>query len=452
MGNKKTNQKSNSETKFWESYGSTDSSVYNVRDFRDVKFRELYGNDFSERNKRKFKKYLESEQGLKDWDKFDRQESNRYIVHADKAFTNASEKAKKDFQTLISKPTVKPIIPAAPAVNPESTPTQTQQPTETPTPTQTTTQTQAQVQPQLSEAERIAQENEQIVQNNTNNFVNNKHTREGYMAHDTVIIDGKEYKKMVTTGLRGLFPGQWNNGTGIENDRTYAIDPETGNVRAVYENWLGWTGKTSRWADNSEWIPMSEITKASENIQAKEKEMIQKRLPAASGSGNSGGISYDPMDYIGSDKKGGVLIKKHLKGGAMNRVKYFQQGGPAPQQDIQQQVIQLVQAAMSGDEKATQTVNQIMEAAKAGDQQAAQIAQMIQQVAQQMQGQATSAKWGTKLGYIRSLKFANGGKTCPACQQEAASRKAKAFTQPNKKVEEKACGGKAKKRYFGGWL
>ena len=37
----------------------------------------------------------------------------------------------------------------------------------------------------------------------------------------------------------------------------------------------------------------------------------------------------------------------------------------------------------------------------------------------------------------RSLKFAKGGKTCPACQ---------------KKVEEKACGGKAKKRYFGGWL
>ena len=86
-----------------------------------------------------------------------------------------------------------------------------------------------------------------------------------------------------------------------------------------------------------------------------------------------------------------------------------------------------------------------MEAAKAGDQQAVQLAQVIQQVAKQMQGQATAAKWGAKLGYIRSLKYANGGKACPTCQAGA----------PIKKVEEKACGGKAKKakkRYFGGWL
>lgn len=126
------------------------------------------------------------------------------------------------------------------------------------------------------------------------------------------------------------------------------------------------------------------------------------------------------------------------QGGTMNRIKYFQQGGAAPQQDMQQQVVALVQAAMQGDKKATQTVNQIMEAAKAGDQQATQIAQMIQQVVQQMQGQATAAKWGSKLNYIKSLKYAKGGKTCPACEQ---------------KVEMKKCGGKkAKKRYFGGYL
>jgi hypothetical protein len=111
---------------------------------------------------------------------------------------------------------------------------------------------------------------------------------------------------------------------------------------------------------------------------------------------------------------------------------------------MQQQIVALVQAAMQGDEKANQTVTQIMEAAKAGDQQAVQLAQMIQAVVKQMQGQATSAKWGSKLGYIRSLKYAKGGKTCPACEKGAPI-----------KVEEKACGGKAKKakkRYFGGWL
>lgn len=128
----------------------------------------------------------------------------------------------------------------------------------------------------------------------------------------------------------------------------------------------------------------------------------------------------------------------YKQGGRFKRVSYFQQGGAAPQQDIEAQITALVQAAMQGDQNATQQVNQILEAAKAGDQQAMQIAQMIQQVVEQMQGQATSAKWGTKLGYIKSLKYAKGGKTCPACE---------------KKVEMKACGGKkAKKRYFGGLI
>lgn len=126
-------------------------------------------------------------------------------------------------------------------------------------------------------------------------------------------------------------------------------------------------------------------------------------------------------------------VPANRKGG---RINYFQQGGAAPQ-DIQKQITALVQAAMQGDQKATETVNKIIEAAKAGDQQAMEMAQMIQQVAEQMKGQATAAKWGAKLGYIKSLKFAKGGKTCPACEA--------------KKVEMKACGGKkAKKRYFGG--
>ena len=191
------------------------------------------------------------------------------------------------------------------------------------------------------------------------------------------------------------------------------------------------------------------------------------------------------------------------------RVKYFQQGGTAPQQDIQKQVISLVQAAMKGDQKATQTVNQIMQAAQQGDQQAMQLAQMIQQVAKQIKGQATAAKWGTKLQYIRSLKFAKGGKTCPACMGDGGntvkvakkdidketyqrlsseqkteadrhylgtatsdnkdgsynishkpsaqdsthiSRKIMSKGMSKKYPEKKECGGKAKKHYFGGWL
>ena len=131
-------------------------------------------------------------------------------------------------------------------------------------------------------------------------------------------------------------------------------------------------------------------------------------------------------------------VQSQKRGGTLNRINYFQQGGAVAQQDIQQQIVALVQAAMQGDQKATDAVNKIIEAAKKGDQQAIQLAQMIQQVVEQMQGQATSAKWGSKLNYIKSLKYAKGGKTCPACE---------------KKVEMKACGGKkAKKHQEGGFL
>lgn len=143
----------------------------------------------------------------------------------------------------------------------------------------------------------------------------------------------------------------------------------------------------------------------------------------------------------------------YKQGGTMNRINYFQQGGAAPQQDIRAQVTALVQAAMQGDQKATQTVNQIMEAAKAGDQQAIQIAQIMEQVIKELQGQATAAKWGAKLSYIRSLKYAKGGKTCHACEKGGIPETAdKAHIKSAKKVEEKACGGKAKKKYFGGLI
>ena len=128
-------------------------------------------------------------------------------------------------------------------------------------------------------------------------------------------------------------------------------------------------------------------------------------------------------------------LSGHKQGGTM---KYFQQGGAAPQQNIQQQIEALVQAAAQGDEQATKQITQIMEAAKSGNKQAIQLAQMIQQTIEKMKNQATAAKWGAKLGYIKSLKYAKGGKTCPDCE---------------KKVEMKACGGKkAKKRYFGGLI
>lgn len=232
-------------------------------------------------------------------------------------------------------------------------------------------------------------------------------------AGNTVKIGNAEYPLVVTKGLAG-------NGLDVTNDHSYVFDPSTGKIRKLRETWTGniQAFRGPEFEKNSTWVDVQPIL-----------DYKPQPKPQPTTSYNVGGR----QSYL-------------KQGGTMNRIKYFQQGGAAQQgaQDIQQQVIALVQAAMQGDEKANQTVTQIMEAAKAGDQQAMQLAQLIQEVAKQIQGQATAAKWGAKLGYIRSLKYAQGGKACPACEQGAPI-----------KVEEKACGGKAKKakkRYFGGWL
>jgi hypothetical protein len=60
------------------------------------------------------------------------------------------------------------------------------------------------------------------------------------------------------------------------------------------------------------------------------------------------------------------------------------------------------------------------------------------------------AKWGSKLKHIKSLKYAKGGKACPSCQNEGKSLETSYINKSPKKsinkVEEKACGGKTKKR------
>lgn len=160
----------------------------------------------------------------------------------------------------------------------------------------------------------------------------------------------------------------------------------------------------------------------------------------------NGQLTQEYKDYMANERAKAYMISRK-QGGKMNRINYFQQGGAAPQQqNMQQQVMQLVQAAMQGDKKATQTIQQVIQAAEQGDQQAQQIAQMIQQVMEQVKGQAVSAKWGSKLGYIKSLKYAKGGKTCPSCENGGKPLQTPSVKKPIKKIEEKACGGKTKKR------
>lgn len=86
----------------------------------------------------------------------------------------------------------------------------------------------------------------------------------------------------------------------------------------------------------------------------------------------------------------------------------LQQGG-----QMEQQLVQLVQAAMSGDQKATQQIDKIMQAAQQGNQQAIQIANYIQKIAKQLQG-SIKAKLGAKLNYYDYLK--KGGTIYPKYQ------------------------------------
>lgn len=113
----------------------------------------------------------------------------------------------------------------------------------------------------------------------------------------------------------------------------------------------------------------------------------------------------------------------------------YQQGG-----NMEQQIVSLVQAAMSGDQQATQQINQIMQAAKSGDKKAAQLAQYIQQVAQKLQG-SRKARLGAKLNYNQEVVCAEdeipvfmkrGGQICKTCQK---------LKQGAKKLQKKQHGG-----------
>ena len=134
-----------------------------------------------------------------------------------------------------------------------------------------------------------------------------------------------------------------------------------------------------------------------------------------------------------------TVVKFQKQGGMIN---FYQDGGQV-QDDPQQKIIALVQAAQQGDQQAQQTIQQIQQAAQQGDQQATQIMQLIQQITQQMQQQVQAARHGAKLNYLASLRgycpqgshlefFKVGGQICKKCMQN--------------KVQEDKCGGKAKKQ------
>lgn len=310
---------------------------------------------------------------------------------------------------------------------------------------------------------------ENVPQNNTpqattplltvDDYKNNKYFRgvHGMVDDATVTIDGKKYPIFVIQ----------NRYTGLgkakeENDRTYAVDPETGKMRRVYENWIGIP--YNRWSTDpggEDWFYPS--------FMAGPEYEWNKANPMPSMRGPLGGGLTPEYEAWLEKYKAAKAAGFKKQGGTMNKVKYFQQGGSMNAQQVLQKLAQGIQnqdpqamqalqdlatKAANGDEQSMQFLTGVQSLAEKGDQAATIIMNAITQMASAQQ--APSAKWGSKLQYIRSLKYAKGGVACPACQAGAAvpTPQDKAYKKPIKKVEEKACGGKAKvkKRYFGGWL
>lgn len=133
------------------------------------------------------------------------------------------------------------------------------------------------------------------------------------------------------------------------------------------------------------------------------------------------------------------------------------------EQKLQEQIVQLVQAAMQGNEQANQQIEKIMQAAQQGDQQATQIAQLIQQVVQSMQQQQTRmAKFGAKLNYIRQLQgkcpvgyqteyYKAGGRICKRCaKKNQVGGEIKTPIVNQFRTESAKCGKKMKKKTIGG--
>ena len=291
-------------------------------------------------------------------------------------------------------------------------------------------------------------------------YKNSKYFRGVHGMSDgaAVTIDGKEYPIFV---IQNRYTGSGKSKE--ENDRTYAVDPETGKMRRVFENWFGIPHNA--WSTDpggEDWFYPSFMA-GPEYEWKKANPMPSMRGPLG------GGLTQEYEAWLEKYKAAKAAGFKK-QGGTMNKVKYFQQGGSMDAQQVLQQLAQGIQnqdpqaiqalqdlatKAANGDQQSMQFLTGVQSLAEKGDQAATIIMNAITQMASAQQ--TPSAKWGSKLRYIRSLKYAKGGVACPACQAGAAvpTPQDKAYRKPIQKVEEKACGGKAKKakkRYFGGWL
>lgn len=436
--------------------------LYKEKTFdRDSVFKEQYGTMASKRDQRKFNKYWNSDQRLKDEEAFVAEESKKYMDSFNKYSEAAIADAKARREAAVSNFKEKYFS------KPE---TQQQQQQQTLIPKQSAYWNQVAGKYGFKDMEAVAQWQKDNGLTVDGKFGSNSYAKWAQLNPNKV--GSAPVIKPTVKPRTAPDASTVHAGTGGE----YESDAPPGYQRVSRPDGtevLVKSGNTPAPAPVASTVAQTTPKTKGFNFTAFAADMKNKYGTEVTNINGKNYVRYDPSDvgdfYVGDDGNiyraewGGDLgnvidHSKHLtlstpngtkwernyndvynavnkfktvsvnkRGGTMNRINYFQQGGAAPQQNMQQQVVALVQAAMQGDEKAVQTVNQIMEAAKAGDPQATQIAQMMEQVVKQLQGQATAAKYGAKLNYLQSLKCGgktkakkrqNGGRVCPECDKQ----------------------------------
>lgn len=430
---------------------------YKPRNFEEVRAREMYGTEMDRRDNRRFKRYLKSAQGMVDAAHFEASEKARAQAANDYA-------TQQNVARLQSKNPISTTPISAPVKVAEVTPR-----------TETKPSSAQRIKPTV-DWNSIAQQNgfadmEAVRQWQLKNGLvadgkfgkNSKAKWDSLKQQSSVVVNKQPSQEVLPNSVSNTNvkePAKFNLAQFAKNNGLQITKQMNRDLVRWDPDGFGdfWVDSEGNIYEGGTLFDSTRTVNLSSGLgYGQRKSRYEALQNAISGVDNSTGLAGLKIDENSNQRKSITRTAPYRtlykQGGTMNRINYFQQGGAAPQQDIKAQVTALVQAAMQGDQKATQQVNQIMEAAKAGDKQAMQIAQIMEQVVKELQGQATSAKWGAKLGYIKSLKYAKGGKTCPACKNGGIPETAdKAYIKSTKKVEEKACGGKAKKKYFGGLI
>lgn len=457
----------------------TAPEFYKTKDFRTTKLAEMYGTNPSKRDLRQFERYIQSDQGQNDWLAHEKAESQKYLKSWDDriAFNkqrmpepapkpNLVPKFEEQIAEVGNKPELKPRTDwnaiAAEKLGENATMQDVmdlQKQLGVTVDGKWGKQTQAayDAYQQRMQNEHLMGPNPDFISpgtyfdvkgpspltkhayNPSSMYTNiSKSTEQPIVQQNSNQFSGeKTYSKMglVTDFddwyIKSLGDNVPMRGNVVDYEKLHATPEYQKSFNSFKSQYVdtGWGGGKNRF------------------VRVEDYQSIPKQFD------ENGQLTQEYKDYMTNERAKAHMISRKL-GGKMNRINYFQQGGQMQQDQEEELKLALTGyvVATKKQPKSEEEVQQlIQEIAMLKQKDPKTYTQLVQLGSQaQQQQQATMAKWGSKLGYIKSLKYAKGGKTCHSCQNGGKPLETppinKSFKKPIKKVEEKACGGKTKKR------